>query len=118
YLVRELGFVQDLEDLQQVVVATRDLTPIRVRDVAHVHLGPAMRRDGLDDAGADIVSGVVVARFRENPMSVIEGVRAKIEELAPGLPRRTLEDGTVSQMTIVPFYDRAQLIDETIGTLS
>lgn len=118
YLVRGLGLVEDLADLEEVVVATREHAPIRVRDVAHVHLGPAGRRGGLDDAGAEVVGGVVVARSRENPLRVIEGVRAKIAELAPGLPRRTLEDGTISQVTIVPFYDRSELVHETIETLT
>ena len=118
YVVRGLGFIEELSDLEGVVVVEREHTPIRVRDVAHVHLGPALRRGGLDDEGADVVGGVVVARFRENPLRVIEGVRARISEIAPGLPRRTLEDGTVSQVTIVPFYDRTELIHETIGTLS
>ena len=118
YVVRGLGFIQHLGDLEGVVVTERDNTPIRVRDVAHVHLGPALRRGGLDDEGADVVGGVVVARYRENPLHVIQGVQEQIRMLAPGLPRRTLDDGTVSQVTIVPFYDRTELIHETIGTLS
>ncbi|MCB9598557.1 MAG: efflux RND transporter permease subunit [Sandaracinaceae bacterium] len=118
YLVRGVGFLQDLGDLEEVVVAERDHTPIRVRDVAHVHQGPALRRGGLDDAGAEVVGGVVVARYRNNPLQVIDGVHARIAEIAPGLPRRELADGTISQVTIVPFYDRSQLIHETIGTLS
>ncbi|MFW5740910.1 MAG: efflux RND transporter permease subunit, partial [Myxococcota bacterium] len=60
----------------------------------------------------------VVARFGANPLEVIERVKGKIDEIQPGLPRRTLEDGTVSQVTIVPFYDRTGLIYETLGTLS
>ncbi|MBX3270584.1 MAG: efflux RND transporter permease subunit [Sandaracinaceae bacterium] len=118
YVLRGVGFVRALADLEAVVVRERDNTPIRVRDVAHVHLGPALRAGGLDDAGAEAVGGVVVARFRGNPRAVIDGVNARIAEIAPGLPRRTLEDGTVSQVTIVPFYDRAELIDETVDTLS
>lgn len=118
YMVRGLGFVQSVSDLEEVVVAEREHTPIRVVDVAHVHLGPALRRGGLDDEGADVVGGVVVARYRENPRAVIQGVQEQITRIAPGLPRRTLEDGTVSQVTIVPFYDRTQLVEETIETLS
>ena len=118
YLVRGVGFLEDLEDLEQAVVDSRDHTPIRVRDVAHVHLGPAPRRGGLDDAGAEAVGGVVVARYRENPLAVIEAVNARIAELAPSLPSRTLDDGTVSQVTIVPFYERSELVHETIDTLS
>ena len=118
YVVRGLGNIADLEDLEQAVVVARDHTPIRVGDVAQVGLGPALRRGALDDAGAPAVGGVVVARYLENPKRVIEAVKHRLTEIQPGLPRRTLEDGTVSQVTVVPFYDRATLIDETLGTLS
>ena len=118
YLVRGLGFIESVEDLEATVITTRDHTPIRVQDVARVTLGPAQRRGALDDAGAEAVGGVVVVRYGANPMAVIERVKAKIAAIAPGLPRRTLEDGTVSQVTIVPFYDRTTLIEETLGTLS
>ena len=59
----------------------------------------------------------MVARYGSNPLQVINNVKEKIKEIASGLPRKTLEDGTISQLTIVPFYDRTQLINETIGTL-
>ncbi|MGF1465436.1 MAG: efflux RND transporter permease subunit [Sandaracinaceae bacterium] len=118
YVVRGVGLLEGLDDLRQVVVAEREGAPIRLGEVAHVHRGPALRRGGLDDAGADVVGGVVVARYRQNPRQVIRAVQERLEELAPGLPRRTLEDGTVSQVTVVPFYDRAELIDETVATLS
>ena len=118
YLVRGIGFIENVEDIEQAVVATRKHTPIRIRDVATVTLGPEQRRGALDDAGAPAVGGVVVARFGANPMEVIEGLKEEIEKISPGLPRRTLEDGTVSQVTIVPFYDRSVLIKETLNTLS
>lgn len=118
YLVRGLGFVQNLGDLEDTVVVAREHTPVRVRDVARVSMGPALRRGMLDDAGAPAVGGVVVARYLENPLAVIDGVKARITEIQAGLPRRTLDDGTVSQVTIVPFYDRTVLIQETLGTLS
>ncbi len=118
YMVRGVGFVQDLGDLENTVVAAREHTPIRVRDVGHVALGPALRRGALDDEGAPAVGGVVVARYMENPLEVIAAVKEEIERIQPGLPSRTLEDGTVSQVTIVPFYDRTTLIEETLGTLS
>jgi Cu(I)/Ag(I) efflux system membrane protein CusA/SilA len=118
YLVRGLGLVEDLEDLETTVIASRDNTPIRVRDVGHVALGPAPRRGILDDSGAEVVGGVVVVRYGDNPMEVIERIHAKIEEIAGGLPERTLEDGRVSKVTIVPFYDRSELIQETLATLS
>ena len=118
YLVRGLGRVEDLEDLSEAVVVTRDRTPIRVRDVASVHLGPGLRRGLLDDAGAPAVGGVVVSRHGENPREVLAGVKARLAELAPSLPSRSLADGTVSQVRVVPFYDRSELVDETLDTLS
>ncbi len=118
YLVRGLGFIREVGDLEQTVIATRRHTPIRIADVARVALGPAQRRGALDDAGAEAVGGVVVVRYGENPLEVIQRVNAKIEQIAPGLPKRTLEDGTTSQITIHPFYDRTKLIHETLDTLS
>jgi len=118
YLVRGLGFVKDLEDLEATVVVAREHTPIRVRDVARVSLGPALRRGALDDEGAPAVGGVVVARYMENPLAVISAVKEKMSQIQAGLPSRTLEDGTISKVTIVPFYDRTTLIEETLGTLS
>ncbi len=118
YLVRSLGFIENPQDIEETVIVNRGHTPIRIRDVAHVTLGPAQRRGVLDDAGAEAVGGVVVARYGANPMEVIENLKAKIDAIAPGLPKRTLEDGTVSQVTIRPFYDRSTLIDETLSTLS
>lgn len=118
YMVRGLGFVERVDDLESSVVLAREGTPIRIRDVAHVSLGPSLRRGALDDEGAPAVGGVVVARYMENPLAVILGVKEKIAQIEKGLPKRTLEDGTVSQVRIVPFYDRTTLIHETLDTLS
>ena len=118
YLVRGIGFVEDTEDIEQTVILARENTPVRVGDVARVALGPALRRGALDDEGAPAVGGVVVARYLENPLSVTTQVKARIADIQPGLPKRTLADGTVSQVTIVPFYDRSVLIGETLGTLA
>ncbi|MDY6800213.1 MAG: efflux RND transporter permease subunit [Bacteroidota bacterium] len=117
YLVRALGYIQELEDLEQSVVAVNDNVPIRLIDVAKINFGPGTRRGGLDKGGAEAVGGVVVARYGANPMEAIENVKNKIAEIAPGLPSKTLEDGTSSKVTIVPFYDRTGLIKETLGTL-
>ncbi|MEQ8582470.1 MAG: efflux RND transporter permease subunit [Marinoscillum sp.] len=117
YLVRGLGYIKSVEDIEKAVVAVQDNVPIRIKDVAVVALGPASRRGALDKEGAEVVGGVVVARYGSNPLEVIDNVKAKIAEIAPGLPKKTLADGTESQLTIVPFYDRTQLIHETIGTL-
>ena len=118
YVVRSVGFIASLGDIESTVVANRAHTPIRVRDVAKVGWGPAQRRGTLDFGGAEAVGGIVVARFGANPLEVIERVKTRIDEIQPGLPRRTLADGTVSQVTVVPFYDRTGLIYETLGTLS
>lgn len=118
YIVRGLGFVESAEDLESVVVATRDHTPIRVGDVARVALGPAMRRGILDKGGAEVVGGVATVRFGDNPLTAIERIKEKLAEIEPGLPRRTMPDGTVAQVRVVPFYDRTTLIHETLDTLS
>src|SRR5690606_21159180 len=106
-----------IEDLEQAVVSVRDNVPLRVKDVAHVTLGPATRRGLLDKGGAEVAGGVVIARYGANPLATIEAVKEKIAQIAPGLPSKVLADGTRSQLTIVPFYDRTQLIHETLGTL-
>ena len=117
YLVRALGYITKLEDLEKSVVAVNNNVPIRLKDVARVNYGPATRRGGLDKGGAEAVGGVVVARYGANPLHTIDNVKAKIAEIAPGLPSKTLADGTESKVTIVPFYDRTGLIKETLGTL-
>jgi copper/silver efflux system protein len=117
YLVRGLGYIKTLSDLEESVVAVRNNTPIRLKDVAKIQFGPSTRRGGLDKSGIEAVGGVVVARYGANPLAVIQGIKRKIKEVAPGLPSKTLADGTISQVTIVPFYDRSGLIQETLGTL-
>ena len=117
YLVRALGYIKNLSDLENAVVTVRDNVPVRIKDVARVNYGPATRRGGLDKGGAEVVGGVVVARYGANPLEVINYVKAKIKEISSGLPEKTLDDGTISKVTIVPFYDRTGLIKETLGTL-
>lgn len=117
YLIRGLGYVKKVEDIEKTVVAVQDNVPIRIKDIGVVSLGPANRRGLLDKDGAEVVGGVVVARYGANPLQVINNVKDKINEIAPGLPKKTLADGRESQLTIVPFYDRSELIYETLGTL-
>ncbi len=117
YLVRGLGYIKSLKDLENAPVKTVNNTPIVIKDIARVSLGPASRRGALDKSGAEAVGGVVVARYGSNPIEVIDNVKAKIAQISDGLPSRYLNDGTLSKLTIVPFYDRTQLIKETIGTL-
>lgn len=120
YLVRGLGYVESIDDIRHTVVAVNDNVPVRIMDIARVNIGPAVRNMTgiLDKGGVETVGGVVVARYGENPLQVIESVKRKIEEISSGLPTREMADGTISQVTIVPFYDRTQLIYETLGTLN
>ena len=117
YLIRALGYIKSLDDIEKSVVSVKNNIPIRIKDVANVSYGPATRRGGLDKGGAEAVGGVVVARYGANPLEVINNVKDKIEEISKGLPSKILDDGSVSKVTIVPFYDRTGLIKETLGTL-
>lgn len=117
YLIRGLGYIRNVSDLEKAVVTVRDGVPVRISDIAFVNIGPGTRRGGLDKEGVEAVGGVVIARYGSNPLEVINNVKDKIKEMAPGLPQKTLQDGTVSKVTVVPFYDRTGLIKETIGTL-
>jgi Cu(I)/Ag(I) efflux system membrane protein CusA/SilA len=117
YVIRGLGFIKNLENIQDSMIKLAGDVPILVRQVADVTLGPASRRGALDKGGVEAVGGVVVVRYGENPLAVIKNVKKKIEEITVGLPSRTLADGTVSQVRIVPFYDRTDLIHQTLGTL-
>ncbi|QDV78435.1 efflux RND transporter permease subunit [Botrimarina mediterranea] len=115
FLVRGLGFIgsgkteeETLEQIENTVVISRDGVPIRVRDVAQVQIGPAFRRGALDFNGQEAVGGVVVMRYGENPRDVIERVKQKIASLESEL------DG----ITIRGVYDRTELIDETVATLT
>ncbi|KKL96887.1 hypothetical protein LCGC14_1840000, partial [marine sediment metagenome] len=118
YLIRGLGYVKSIEDLQNAVITSEDYTSIRLKDIGNVSHGPATRRGILDKEGAEVVGGVVVARYGANPMEVITNVKDQINDLSAGLPSKVLEDGRTSQLTIVPFYDRTELIQETLGTLN
>lgn len=117
YIIRGLGYIRNLDDLEMSVITARENVPVRIKDVAKVSFGPATRRGGLDKGGSEAVGAVVVARYGANPIEVINNVKEKIREIESGLPQKILPDGSVSKVTIVPFYDRTGLINETIGTL-
>ncbi|GMV93431.1 MAG: cation transporter [Candidatus Hydrogenedentota bacterium] len=164
YIIRGLGFIEHIADIENTVVRVNDNVPIYVKDIATVALGPEMRRGVLDKEGAEVVGGVVVVRYGYNPLQAIKNVKARIGEIAAGLPVRAVVDYhkvsaeevsqfarsqelmetggpgidqdswvswlrqtprdewpewvTLSQVTIVPFYDRTGLIYETLGTLN
>ncbi len=117
YVIRGLGFVKSVSDLEKAVVKVNENVPLYVKDVGTVSEGPAFRQGALNKAGAEAVGGVVVVRFAENPLQVIKNIKARIDEISPSLPTKNLADGTRSQVKIVPFYDRTQLIYETLDTL-
>ena len=108
YIIRGVGLIQSIKDVEDTVVTSRDGVPIYVKNVATVQLGPDFRRGVLDKGGREAVGGVVIIRYGVNPLDVIDGVKKKIEEIAPGLPQG---------VRIVPFYDRTGLIEETVRTL-
>lgn len=118
YVVRGLGFVKDIADIENSVVKVSNNVPLYVKDVGNVVLGPALRRGALDKGGAEAVGGVAVVRYGGNPLTAIKNVKKKIAEISPGLPQKILPDGTISKVTIVPFYDRTGLIHETLATLN
>ena len=117
YVIRGLGFIKKLSDVENIVVKVNENVPVYVKDIGIVSYGPAMRRGAIDKSGAESVGGIVVVRYGFNPLQAIKNVKKKIEEISPGLPKKTLADGAVSQVKIVPYYDRTSLIYETLGTL-
>ena len=117
YVIRGLGFLKSIEDIEETVIEVTDNVPIRVKDVAVVSEGPALRRGALDKGGQEAVGGAVIVRYGENPLATIERLKEKIDEISGGLPHKLLADGTESRVTIGPCYDRTGLIYETLGTL-
>ena len=108
HVVRGVGFIKDVNDIENIVVTSREGVPVYVRNLATVQIGPAFRRGALDKNGQEAVGGVVIARHGENPLEVIKGTKQKISEIKPGLPEG---------VRIVPFYDRSDLINRSINTL-
>ena len=110
YMVRGLGYIKSIDDINNIPVSVdAHGTPIRLRDVANVKLGPELRRGLVDLNGeGEVAGGVVIMRFGENALSTIEGVRAKLEELKKGLPEG---------VEIVTVYDRGDLIERAVDNL-
>ena len=107
-VVRGVGLIQSTADVEDIVISSSNGTPIYVKNVADVQLGNAFRLGALDKNGKEAVGGVVIARYGVNTLEVIDAVKQKIEELKVGLPEG---------VTLVPFYDRTQLINRATGTL-
>ncbi len=88
YVIRGLGFIKGLSDIEKTVVKVNENVPVYVKDLAKVSYGPALRRGALDKGGAEAVGGVAVVRYGYNPLEAIKNVKKKIEEISPGLPKR------------------------------
>jgi copper/silver efflux system protein len=110
YMVRGRGYLKSVEDIEEIAVGvTPSGTPVRVRDVATVRVGPELRRGAADlDGRGEVVGGIVVMRFGENALNVIDRVKARIEEVRGALP---------PGMQLVTVYDRSGLIRDAIATL-
>jgi Cu(I)/Ag(I) efflux system membrane protein CusA/SilA len=109
YLIRSVGWIQNLEDLKDTVVAQRGGVPIDLKTIASVQMGPGFKRSVLEKDGKEVVGGVVMMRFGENPLEVTRKVKEKITTLSAGLPEG---------VRIVPFYDRTPLINKALETVS
>jgi copper/silver efflux system protein len=109
YLLRGVGFIKSIADIEEAVVATGEgFVPIRIRDVARVALGPAERRGVLTQSGAEAVGGVVVVREGYNPLAAIDNVKQRIVEVSPGLPARAVVDWTRVTPQQLREFARAQ----------
>jgi copper/silver efflux system protein len=109
YMIRGLGYLRSLSDLENVSVATKNGTPVLVRDLGTVSFGPDVRRGAAEWQGrGETVGGIVVMRYGMNALNVINGVKQRFREIAPSLP---------PGVEIVTAYDRSWLIDESISTL-
>ena len=108
YVVRGMGLIHGVEDVEKIVVASRGGTPVYVANLGTVQLGPEFRRGALEKNGREVVGGVVTMRYGESAPEIIGRIKEKIRELSKGLP---------AGVRLVPFYDRSGLIGQAVGTL-
>ena len=107
YMIRGQGYVRSTADLEETVLASQNGTPIRIKDVGQVVLGPDIRRGASDlDGRGEAVSGIVIMRQGSNAIDVIERVKARLHEIEPGMP---------AGVRVVPIYDRSDLIQRAIS---
>src|SRR5713226_5234194 len=109
YYVRGRGYIKSIEDIEDIPLKVQNGTPVYVKNVGTVHLGPDLRRGVVELNGeGEVVGGIVVMRYGENALTVIDGIKKKLEEIKPSLPEG---------VEIVTTYDRSQLIKRSISTL-
>ena len=107
YMIRGQGYVRSTADLEEAVLSSQNGTPIRVKDVGQVVLGPDIRRGASDlDGRGEVVSGIVVMRQGSNALDVIQRIKARLKEIQPGMP---------AGIRVVPIYDRSDLIRRAIA---
>ncbi len=116
YIIRGLGFIKDLKDIENSVIKVNDNVPIFVKNVAHVSLGPALRRGALDKGGAEATGGVVVVRYGDNPLAAIKNVKKMIEQITPGLPEKVVIDYNAVDTTTVTNFAETQGFQAFAGT--
>ncbi|MCF6250168.1 MAG: efflux RND transporter permease subunit [Methylococcaceae bacterium] len=111
YMVRGLGYIRSIADLNTIPIGVdSNGTPIRLQDIAHVHLGPELRRGLVELNGeGEVAAGIIIMRFGENAQATINAVKEKLEELKKGLPEG---------VEIIPVYDRGDLIGRAVETLN
>lgn len=115
YIIRGLGFIEGVEDIERAVVKVSSNVPITVKDIGSVRLGPALRRGALDKAGAEAVGAVVTVRYGYNPLQAIKNVKKKIAEVSVGLPTKVVIDYTQTTSEQVDAYAAANELPATNG---
>ena len=108
FIIRGIGFIKNVTDIENIVIGAKEGVPIYVKNIAAVTIGPDFRRGALDKEGKEVTGGVVLMRYGENPLKVLNSIKEKIKELSVGLP---------PGVEIIPFYDRTSLIQRCINTL-
>jgi len=108
FIVRGIGFIKSIEDIENIVIGAHGGVPVYVKNVGNVTIGPDFRRGALDKEGAEVTGGVTLMRYGANPLATIEGIKEKIEEITPGL---------LPGVQIVSFYDRTELINRATDNL-
>jgi len=110
YMVRGHGYLRGIADIEQVVLKTQGGTPVLLRDVARVELGPDERRGIAELNGeGEAAGGIAIARYGQNALGVIDNIKSRLAEIAPGLPQG---------VTVQAVYDRSALIQRAINTLN
>lgn len=110
YIIRSVGLARTTRDIENIIVASRQGTPVYVRDIARVELGPEVRQGAVTMNGqGEVVTGIVLQQINTNTKEVIEQVKARVEDTQASLP---------PGVTIVPYYDQAELVDQSIRTVA